>query len=53
MTNCELTFLFFEICTAILLEAADRKEIVKEPEVYLYPELRVPTTFDDDECWAL
>lgn len=33
----ELTFLFLDICTAILPEAADRKEIIKEPEVDLYP----------------
>lgn len=32
----EITFLFFDICTAILLEAVDRKGMTSEAEVNLY-----------------
>lgn len=34
--NVEITFLFFDICTAILLEATDRKGMFAEAEVNLY-----------------
>lgn len=48
------TFLFFEICTAILLEAADRKGIGNVAEVRLWQRITsVCLVSNDGNCSSL